>query len=124
MSTGGGQRTEFERWDHYITEEGEYGNEMMVIVGGVVGVESKGRKLGELKAGDFFGENAVLHVHSAKGVLRTRSVYCIERATVAHLLSDDLVAIQRGPRCHCASSPTHAHTRHIMSHNYPDTHTH
>ncbi len=32
-------------------------------------------KLGKLDTGDFFGESAVLLPHSAKGVIRTRSVY-------------------------------------------------
>ena len=32
-------------------------------------------KMGKLEQGDFFGESAVLLPHSAKGVIRTRSVY-------------------------------------------------
>ena len=39
----------------------------MVIVEGVCAVECRGTVLGQLQKGDFFGEMAVLLVHSAKG---------------------------------------------------------
>lgn len=35
-------------------------------------------KMGQLDQGDFFGESAVLLPHSAKGILRTRSVYGVQ----------------------------------------------
>lgn len=73
------------KWDHYISEEGSYGSEMMVIVDGVVGVEYQGNSIGQLRKGDFFGENAVLRVYSAKGQLRTRSHYAVTKTTVAIL---------------------------------------
>jgi len=56
-----------------------------VIVDGVVGVEYQGNSIGQLRKGDFFGENAVLRVYSAKGQLRTRSHYAVTKTTVAIL---------------------------------------
>lgn len=73
------------KWDRYISEEGSYGSEMMVIVDGVVGVEYRGNNIGQLKTGDFFGENAVLRVYSAKGQQRTRSHYAVTKTTLAIL---------------------------------------
>jgi hypothetical protein len=87
--------------DHYIIEEGDYGNEMFVITDGLVGVECEGNALGQLKQGDFFGENAVLRVYSARGQLRTRSHYAMTKATVA-ILSCVF------PHCSLSSFPTNS----------------
>ena len=84
-----------QKWDHYVIQEGEYGNEMMVVVDGLCGVEAAGVKLGDLKPGDFFGENAILRVYSAKGHLRTRSVYAMRKITLAILHSDDLLQLRK-----------------------------
>lgn len=43
-----------------LTREGDRGREFFVIVDGAVEVRAKGRKLAELKAGDFFGEVALV----------------------------------------------------------------
>lgn len=43
-----------------LTREGDRGREFFVIIEGAVEVRAKGRKLAELKAGDFFGEVALV----------------------------------------------------------------
>ncbi len=43
-----------------LAREGDRGREFFVIVEGTVEVHAKGRKVAELKAGDFFGEVALV----------------------------------------------------------------
>ena len=45
---------------HTLVKEGERGLEFFVIVSGRAKVSRKGRKVGELGSGDFFGELALL----------------------------------------------------------------
>ena len=72
-------------WDHYIVEEGERGNEMMVVVDGSCGVEKKGQHPSSLRPGDSFGEDAVLRNYSPRGHPHRRSVYASRRSVVAIL---------------------------------------
>jgi CRP-like cAMP-binding protein len=45
---------------HVLVKEGDRGLEFFVIVGGQAKVSRRGRKVGELGPGDFFGELALL----------------------------------------------------------------
>lgn len=59
-------------------------------------------KMGRLDTGDFFGESAVLLPHSAKGVVRTRSVYGVQSEDIPNfrevhlfvLSNDDLKQLE------------------------------
>jgi CRP/FNR family transcriptional regulator, cyclic AMP receptor protein len=60
-----------------LTHQGERGREFMVIVDGSARVTKNGRKINELKAGDFLGEIALL-----SDVPRTATVTTTSETTV------------------------------------------
>ena len=46
---------------HELTREGAVGREFFVLIDGTADVHRNGRKVNTLKAGDFFGEIALVH---------------------------------------------------------------
>jgi hypothetical protein len=110
---GGGGVTEpsvgDDRGSGVIMAEGQLGNEMYVIEAGSVSVTQRGRHLGTLHTGDFFGENAVLLLKPTAppfGHRRVRTVVCAADSRTPGeeaggfvdlwcLLSDELRALER-----------------------------
>ncbi|HEX2766021.1 MAG TPA: cyclic nucleotide-binding domain-containing protein [Candidatus Limnocylindria bacterium] len=64
--------------DDAIVREGETGTALYVILSGRARVEQDGRTLGELSAGDFFGELALIEEHRRTAtVVATEPTECL-----------------------------------------------
>jgi CRP/FNR family transcriptional regulator, cyclic AMP receptor protein len=64
--------------DQAIVREGETGTALYIILSGHARVEQDGKTLGELRAGDFFGELALIEEHRRTAtVVATESTDCV-----------------------------------------------
>lgn len=64
--------------DEAIVREGESGTALYIILSGHARVEQGGRTLGELRAGDFFGELALIEEHKRTAtVTATEPTDCV-----------------------------------------------
>lgn len=64
--------------DESIVKEGSTGTALYIVLSGTARVERGGEKLGELKAGDFFGELALIEEHPrSASVIATEPTDCL-----------------------------------------------
>lgn len=64
--------------DESIVKEGSTGTALYIVLSGNARVERGGEKLGELKAGDFFGELALIEEHPRSAtVIATAPTDCL-----------------------------------------------
>jgi hypothetical protein len=81
---------------HYIMKQGEFTNDMFVVLEGMVRIERNNQPLGKLRAHDYFGEMGVL-LESRPGypLPRLRSAYALTPNTFMAILTfEDLLVLR------------------------------